>query len=228
MDSVFLPKVRSTNGKSATFTLSGGENNVTVRVYGFKMLTVPVIEELVDGKWVTCAVNSSTPDSLANTNAYDGYMAHYDGDGSFSYSFVTTLTGDGQRTFRVSADKAFEGWPENADSEENEVLLKIISKASPDLLIVCLGFPRQERWVTENRPRLTSVKVMMALGGSLDVWSGRRRRAPRIIRRLKLEWLWRILREPSRIPRAAVLPSFVNLTLRAARVQKRNFKAKLS
>lgn len=114
------------------------------------------------------------------------------------------------------------------DSEENEVLLKIISKASPDLLIVCLGFPRQERWVTENRPRLTSVKVMMALGGSLDVWSGRRRRAPRIIRRLKLEWLWRILREPSRIPRAAVLPSFVNLTLRAARVQKRNFKAKLS
>jgi hypothetical protein len=120
MDSVFLPKVRSTNGKSATFTLSGGENNVTVRVYGFDMLTVPVIEELVDGKWVTCVVNSSTPDSLANTNAYDGYMAHYDGDGSFSYSFVTTLTGDGQRTFRVSADKAFEGWPENEDAEENE------------------------------------------------------------------------------------------------------------
>ena len=113
-------------------------------------------------------------------------------------------------------------------SEENERLIKIILQAAPDLLIVCLGFPRQESWIMSNRYRLTSVKVMMALGGSLDVWSGRVRRAPRIIQRMRLEWLWRLLREPSRLPRAAALPSFVNLTLRAARAKKRNFKAKLS
>lgn len=120
MESVFIPKVRSTNGKSATFTLSGGENNVVTRVYGFDMLTVPVIEEKIGNEWVVCDISSSTPDSLANTNAYDGYMAHYDGDGSFSYSFVTTLTGDSKRTFRISADKAFEGWPEKEETEENE------------------------------------------------------------------------------------------------------------
>ena len=79
-----------------------------------------------------------------------------------------------------------------------------------------------------NRYRLTSVKVMMALGGSLDVWSGKVRRAPAAIQHLRLEWLWRILREPSRLPRAAALPRFIALTLRAERAKKRKFKAKLS
>lgn len=113
-------------------------------------------------------------------------------------------------------------------SEENEMVIKIISQASPDLLIVCMGFPRQEGWIATNRSRLTSVKVMMALGGSLDVWSGRVKRAPKVVQQLRLEWLWRILREPSRISRAALLPSFINLTLRATRVKKRDIKAKLS
>lgn len=114
------------------------------------------------------------------------------------------------------------------DSEENEHLIKTIAEASPDLLIVCLGFPRQEKWIMVNRYRLTNVKVMMALGGSLDVWAQKTRRAPSPVRHLRLEWLWRVLHDPARLPRAAALPAFVGITLRAARAKKRKFKAKLS
>jgi hypothetical protein len=52
------------------------------------------------------------PDKEGNAHAYDGYTVHYDGDGTFSYSFITTLTGDQTRTFKVVADEEFKGWPE--------------------------------------------------------------------------------------------------------------------
>ena len=119
MDSTFLPKVRSTDGKSATFTLSGGENNVTVRAYGFDMLTVPKIYELKNGEWVEYVVSSiDTPDGEGHSHPYDGYMVQYDRDGTFSYSFVTTLTGDEARTFKIVADTAFEGWPKNEEDDK--------------------------------------------------------------------------------------------------------------
>ncbi|MBQ8409521.1 MAG: hypothetical protein IJY39_11740 [Clostridia bacterium] len=113
IDSVWLPKIKSTDGKSAEFTLSGGENNVAFRVYGFKMLTAPKLYEKIDGEWVLIDVSSlNNPDKEGNYHAYDGYAVHYDSDGTFSYSFVTTLTGDQKRTFKVVADEEFKGWPE--------------------------------------------------------------------------------------------------------------------
>lgn len=116
IESVFVPKLRSTDGKSATFTLSGGENNVAVRVYGFDRLTVPVIYEKQGGQWVEYKVSSAdAPDTQSNAHPYDGYTVHYDGDGTFSYSFVTSLQGDQERTFRIVAEKPFEGWPETED-----------------------------------------------------------------------------------------------------------------
>ena len=102
IDSVFMPRVKSTDGKSAEFTISGGENNVTVRVYGMKKVARPVIYEKVNGEWVVYDVSSlSTPDSLGNAHDYDGYMIHYDEDGTYSYSFVTTITDGQARTFKI-------------------------------------------------------------------------------------------------------------------------------
>ena len=102
VDSVFLPRVETTNGKSAEFTISGGENNVTVRAYGFKKATRPTIYELVGGEWVVYEVSSAnTPDSQGNAHDYDGYMVQYDGDGNYSYSFVTTMTNGAPRTFKI-------------------------------------------------------------------------------------------------------------------------------
>ena len=137
LNSAFVPKVESTNGKSATFTLSGGHDNNAVRIYGFNKLTVPKIEELVDGEWVEYAVNSkSAPDTKGYGYNYDGYMVHYDGDGKYSYSFVTNMTDAKERTFRISAEEDFKGWkydPSDFKSSPMNVYLDantIKSKAS--------------------------------------------------------------------------------------------------
>jgi hypothetical protein len=93
IESVFVPKFRTTNGESAEFTVSGGYSNVAVRVYGFARMTVPSIYELVDEEWVKYEVSSiNNPDDPGYAHAYDGYMIHYDGDGTFSYSFVILST----------------------------------------------------------------------------------------------------------------------------------------
>ena len=77
----------------------------------------------------------------------------------------------------------------------------IASKAS--ILIVCLGSPRQENWILQNRAHLPSVRLFLPLGGSLDVWAGDLSRAPILWQKMGAEWLWRILQEPCRILRLA-------------------------
>ncbi len=113
IESVFVPKAETTNGKSAEFTISGGNDNSTVRIYGFNKLTAPKIEEYVDGKWVEYVVYSySQPDSVGFGYYHDGYMVHYDGNGTFSYSFVITMDNGASRKFRITAEEDFKGWPE--------------------------------------------------------------------------------------------------------------------
>ncbi len=86
-----------------------------------------------------------------------------------------------------------------------EVPLADILSFSPSFLFVCLGVPRQERFIAAH-PELQT--VCLALGGSLDVWSGRVARAPRALRRLGLEWLYRVWREPKRVLRLLPLPRY--------------------
>lgn len=89
-----------------------------------------------------------------------------------------------------------------------------INAAKPDVLLVGMGFPRQERWITENLPRLDA-RVAVAEGGSFTFISGAVGRAPRWMRRSGLEWLYRLLRQPSRLRRQLALPAFVWLVFRA-------------
>ena len=112
IDSAFLPKIKSKDGKTAEFTLSGGENNVTVRVYGFARLTAPKVEELVGDEWVEYVLSSKEEEANNNYyHYYDGYMVFADEDGTYSYSFVTTMHDGAPRKFRISADEEFAGWP---------------------------------------------------------------------------------------------------------------------
>lgn len=83
-----------------------------------------------------------------------------------------------------------------------------IDAAQPELLLVCLGAPKQELWMQRYTGRLR-VGLMAGLGGSLDVFAGTVRRAPKFFQRLGLEWLYRLLREPSRIGRMMQLPKFL-------------------
>jgi N-acetylglucosaminyldiphosphoundecaprenol N-acetyl-beta-D-mannosaminyltransferase len=96
---------------------------------------------------------------------------------------------------------------------ENENVIAAVNGARPDVLLVAMGFPRQEKWIAENLPRL-EVRVAVAEGGSFSFISGATRRAPRWMRGSGLEWLFRLLRQPSRLRRQLSLPVFVWLVLR--------------
>ena len=84
--------------------------------------------------------------------------------------------------------------------EERRIIEKIRSSGAA-ILLVCMGFPKQEFWVAKRCAEIPDVSVFACLGGSLDVWAGDIPRAPRLLRSIHAEWLWRIACEPERIPR---------------------------
>ena len=90
-------------------------------------------------------------------------------------------------------------FPEN--SAEEKAVLREIASLRPDLLFVCMGFPRQEKFLMRHRPYLEGVCIAAALGGAIDCYAGAVPRAPRIVRQCHLEWLYRTLQDPRRIPR---------------------------
>ena len=83
-----------------------------------------------------------------------------------------------------------------------------IKAARADVVFVCLGFPKQEKWIAAHG-REAGARLYVGLGGSLDVFAGRVERAPESFQRLGLEWLYRLAKEPSRIGRMAKLPLFL-------------------
>lgn len=83
-----------------------------------------------------------------------------------------------------------------------------IKAARADVVFVCLGFPKQEKWIAAHG-REAGARLYVGLGGSLDVFAGRVERAPESFQRLGLEWLHRLIKEPSRIGRMAKLPLFL-------------------
>jgi N-acetylglucosaminyldiphosphoundecaprenol N-acetyl-beta-D-mannosaminyltransferase len=92
--------------------------------------------------------------------------------------------------------------------EDDEEALARIAAAHPELLLVAYGAPQQELWIARNRHRL-GVPVAIGVGGCFDFLAGRVRRAPRQLQRLGLEWLWRLMLQPWRWRRMAVLPTYV-------------------
>ena len=91
---------------------------------------------------------------------------------------------------------------------DDEPIIEKINRAKPDLMLVCLGAPKQEKWMQRNAPRL-DVGIMIGAGGSLDVFAGVVERAPEKWQKLGLEWLYRLLKEPKRIIRMMNLPKFL-------------------
>ncbi len=94
-----------------------------------------------------------------------------------------------------------------AQSELQSVLEKI-KAATPHQLFIALGVPKQEKFAAAHLANL-GVPVALGVGGSFQVLAGVVRRAPLWMRKMGLEWLYRLLRQPARISRAVVLPQFV-------------------
>jgi N-acetylglucosaminyldiphosphoundecaprenol N-acetyl-beta-D-mannosaminyltransferase len=86
------------------------------------------------------------------------------------------------------------------DVAADEALHRMVL-AAPDVLLVGFGHPKQERWILKNRKAFPRTRVMVGIGGTLDLWAGMVKRAPSWMRRMGLEWLWRLMMEPRRIRR---------------------------
>jgi len=98
-------------------------------------------------------------------------------------------------------------------SEDDEAeIIEDINNKETDILLVALGVPKQEFFIYNHRNEL-KVKLAIGIGGSLDVISGRLKRAPEFYQKNGLEWLYRLIQEPSRLKRIMNLPKFIMLAL---------------
>lgn len=105
--------------------------------------------------------------------------------------------------------------------ENEQTILEMIKQAQPDILLVALGFPRQEKWIKKQAAFL-KVPVAVGVGGTLDVFAGKAVRAPLWMQKSNLEWLYRLLKEPQRALRMLALPKFVLRVLGTAGKGERN------
>ena len=106
---------------------------------------------------------------------------------------------------------AHAGSPDQASDAET---LGRIEAERPHVLLVAYGAPKQELWIDRMGVRLEGVSVAMGVGGAFDYLTGRIPRAPLWMRRAGMEWLFRLVQQPWRIRRMAVLPAYALRVLR--------------
>ncbi len=97
--------------------------------------------------------------------------------------------------------------------DDAAAIVAAVNASNAKLLLVAYGAPRQDEWIDRYLKEMPSVRVAMGIGGTFDFIAGRVQRAPQLLRSLGLEWFWRLLQEPSRLPRiikaVVVFPLFV-------------------
>jgi len=110
---------------------------------------------------------------------------------------------------------------ENGYFDSSDEIIEKINNENPDFVFVCLGAPKQEKWIYENKAKL-NCKVLMGIGGSLDVFAKEAKRAPEFFIKLNIEWLYRLMKNPSRIGRMMALPKFALAVIKADKGGKKD------
>lgn len=98
--------------------------------------------------------------------------------------------------------------------KDEQAVVDRINASGAKALFVCLGSPKQERFMFEHQAEFSNVRIMAGLGGSLDGFAGTVKRAPTWMIRLNLEWLYRLIKEPKRFGRMLRLPKFIFAAIR--------------
>ena len=97
---------------------------------------------------------------------------------------------------------------ENGFVKDNEALIQKINDSKANIVFIAMGSPRQEKWIYNHRNEL-KVDVATGQGGTYDYEAGKIKRAPKIFQKLCIEWLWRLILQPSRIIRMLALPVYL-------------------
>ncbi|MCM3511427.1 WecB/TagA/CpsF family glycosyltransferase [Carnobacterium inhibens] len=87
-------------------------------------------------------------------------------------------------------------------------VIEAVQATQPDIVFVAIGYPKQEQWIHQYM-KTASKGLLMGVGGSFDVLSGKSKRAPKIFIKLNIEWLYRLIKQPFRIKRMMALPRFL-------------------
>ncbi len=146
--------------------------------------------------------------------------------------FLELMTLGGQKSMRVfllgaspeineeAAKKLMDRFPgiqiagrQHGFFKDSEAVIEQINSSRADMLFVAMGSPRQEYWIRDHRDKINT-PYCMGVGGTLDVISGRTKRAPWIFRKTGTEFLFRLISEPKRWKRQLVLPLFMLDVLR--------------
>lgn len=112
-----------------------------------------------------------------------------------------------QQLKQTYPDLIVAGTQDGYESDTSKVL-ETINKAKPDILFVAMGSPKQEQWIEQHRDNLYPT-LYQGVGGSFDVLAGNVKRAPAAFQKMGAEWLYRLLKEPSRLKRQMNLPKFL-------------------
>lgn len=142
---------------------------------------------------------------LSEMNAYSVYLLGANEGTSIK---LEALLNRNYPTLRISGRR--NGY---FDNNEVESIVEEINKCKTDLLVMAMGSPRSHKWFDNHREKL-DVKVVIGVGGSFDTLTGKVKRAPILIRKLNLEWLYRRLQEPSRAERQKDLFRFIREVLK--------------
>ena len=125
----------------------------------------------------------------------------------FAESLVAAMAKENMRLYLLGAKH------DGYFSDPQEVVDSINAAGGADVVFVCLGAPKQEKFIADNMDDIHST-LFCGLGGSLDVFAGVAKRAPDIFIRLGLEWFYRLLKQPSRIGRMMKLPKFLLIVIK--------------
>jgi N-acetylglucosaminyldiphosphoundecaprenol N-acetyl-beta-D-mannosaminyltransferase len=125
--------------------------------------------------------------------------------------------GGRDNTAQLTAEKVKEKYPNLeiagfSNADPTPATAAELRKRNPDIVFVAYGAPKQERWIAEYKDYLTA-KILVGVGGTFDMVSGKLRRAPEWMLRMHLEWLWRLYLQPKRIWR--IFKALVIFPLRA-------------
>ena len=131
---------------------------------------------------------------------------------------ITKTTSELNKRFKDLQLKVWSGYFSRA---EQEGVVRDIAIYHPDILFCALGFPKQEEFIIRNKDRLNA-KVIIGEGGSFDYdqLGGRIKRAPKWLRKIGLEWIWRLLLQPKRLSRQIAIPTFIRKVQKQRREQK--------
>jgi N-acetylglucosaminyldiphosphoundecaprenol N-acetyl-beta-D-mannosaminyltransferase len=167
---------------------------------------------LVDGTlllWASRLLGWSLPEKVSGSDLLQPLMQR-----AAQCGFSVYFLGGDPGVAEAARDRLQEQFPElrvvGCDGSRvdvdavDEAIVERIARAAPELVLVALGAPKQEVFIFEQRARLGGA-VCVGVGASLDFVAGTRRRAPRWISRIGLEWLYRLLQEPRRLARRYLL-----------------------